>query len=368
MKKIFTLLFILNSLLSPAQPLPDNFYKRFEGTINDKYNITLNLVRIDSALTGNYYYNNRGELINFIRSSMDNIGNIYLEEDAGYDENYNSVTTGIFKGRFITDSRIEGIWEKPDGSKKMAFYLDEKYPEGSVRTDIFHYSRTYTNYGQASIDITNIEIKNYIKADIQDSINSRLSNAVLQGITFDESKTYTTTDDLMDDFINTYITTVVSDSVNYTDYIPRYEYNCITKILYNSDYLLSLKKIDYSFLGGAHPNTFIEFLNFDLNSGKLLQLDDIFKHGYNEILNKTGELKFREYFQLEADEPLDSAGFWFENGFQLNENFTLTKAGILFLFNAYEIGPYVLGAPEVYIPFSEIKELIKEDSIVGFIQ
>jgi hypothetical protein len=58
-------------------------------------------------------------------------------------------------------------------------------------------------------------------------------------------------------------------------------------------------------------------------------------------------------------------GWDFEPGkFKINNNFIIQKRGLLFQFNAYEIGTY-LTRPSVFIPYAQIKDLIKEDGILG---
>ncbi len=63
---------------------------------------------------------------------------------------------------------------------------------------------------------------------------------------------------------------------------------------------------------------------------------------------------------------LNDAGYWFDkNNFELNDNFLIKKNGLLFVFNPYEIAAYVYGAIEVFIPYKEIKDLIKDDSVLN---
>ena len=92
-------------------------------------------------------------------------------------------------------------------------------------------------------------------------------------------------------------------------------------------------------------------------------LGDIFQGDHKEILNRAGEKIFREHYQADSTQSLYDQGFFgFEKGFSLNDNFDLYKGGIKFQFNPYEAGAYVLGAPEVFIPYSEIREIIHDDS------
>ena len=99
---------------------------------------------------------------------------------------------------------------------------------------------------------------------------------------------------------------------------------------------------------------------------KQIALDDIFKGDYKKELNRVGEKIFREHYQADSSQSLYDQGFFgFENGFALNDNFDLYKGGIKFQFNPYEAGAYVLGAPEVFIPWSEIRDIIRDDSPLG---
>jgi hypothetical protein len=354
----------LNILLFP-QDIPGTFYKRYEGSIDRKYNIVVNLTRVDSALSGSYYYIGKGELINFIRSSVDSAGNVYLEEDDGYDENYNPKSTGIFKGTFSSPEKISGTWEKPGSGKQLPFYLEEKYPAGTARLKAVHKEKNYSDYGSANIEVTTLELLNPGKPPVADSINKYLQQVPRVGYTEEGSRPAATVDDLLDEFIDMYIEDIVEDSVSHDGYIPRYEYTNTMDVLFNDNYILSVSNMDYSYLGGAHPNTLFIYMSFDLATGKLLTTEDIFKPGFEDKLYKLGEKKFREFYDLDESKDLNEQGFWFENGFKLNGNFYLTKAGINFLFNQYEVGPYALGAPEIYFKYSEIKDLIKEDSIPG---
>ena len=360
---------ILFIQFAAAQNLPENFYKRFEGSIGGKYDITVHLIRSDSALSGNYYYNKFGKSIDFIRSSIDSLGNIHLEEDAGYDESYNPLSSGIFTGKFISESKIEGTWQKTGSKENLMFYLVEKYPAGSTRIDVNNYSMKYDEFGSASISISEIII-NYDDETVNEKINNFLSSSLLSYYTSDEDESaYSSVNALMENFIEGYKFDIVRDSANYDEYVPQYEYGSTTKIFYNSDYLLALIKTDYSYLGGAHPNTFIDYLNFDLATGEIIKLNDILKPGYEGKLNKIGEEKFKELYQLSDSLTYEEQGFWIENEeFQLNNNFLLSKSGISFLFNSYEIAPYAFGAPEVYISFDDIKDLIKDDSLIGMMK
>ncbi len=148
MKKLPVLLLLfLCSEFIPAQDslnLPDYFYKRLEGKINDTLYIQMNLMRMDSVLDGNYFYKNIGEPIYFqYYSYLRDDGSIHIEEEGGYDEEYNTIITGIFDGKFTSPEKIEGRWLSPDSSKIYNFELNEIYPPGSAEFDIKKFDEKY---------------------------------------------------------------------------------------------------------------------------------------------------------------------------------------------------------------------------------
>ena len=113
--------------------------------------------------------------------------------------------------------------------------------------------------------------------------------------------------------------------------------------------IFSIDYTEYAFTGGAHPNTFVSFKNFNLNSGE--------------------EITFDELFSLEKQRDLTKiAGFWFENNeFSLNDNFLITEKGLVFYYNNYEITAYAFGPTELEIPYTKIKMLIDESSILKYL-
>ena len=136
----------------------------------------------------------------------------------------------------------------------------------------------------------------------------------------------------------------------------------IMKVRNQSAKILAIEYSDYSYLGGAHPNSFLTYSNYNLENGEQVSLDDCFNKDYVEQLNSIGEKIFRQQKNLTSKSDLNSEGYWFdENKFELNDNFAIIQNGLLFYFNAYDIAPYAMGSTELIIPYSEIKQLILSD-------
>ena len=195
---------------------------------------------------------------------------------------------------------------------------------------------------------------------IQEKINSRIINELLKPIGAEKSnKTF---EDLMLGFIDEYI--------NFKKDFPGSEQlwklERVASELFNSNNIFCCEIFEYAFLGGAHPNSFTKYLNFDLSTGNELELKNLFINGYLEKLNIIGEKIFRQMNEIESNTDLTVAGYWFDNNmFSVNNNFTVDENGITFYYNNYEITAYASGPTELYIPYDSIKNLIKPDGLLG---
>lgn len=91
----------------------NDFTATYEGSINDKYEITMQLTKVGNSIGGFYSYKNKGVPIG-LNGSVSEDGSIDLSE-----MNKGTVT-GVFKGK-IVDNKFTGTWSKADNSKSMPF-------------------------------------------------------------------------------------------------------------------------------------------------------------------------------------------------------------------------------------------------------
>jgi hypothetical protein len=133
----------------------------------------------------------------------------------------------------------------------------------------------------------------------------------------------------------------------------------------NKENIFSIDFMEYSFTGGAHPNTYVTFKNFNLNDGEEINLDDLFPKDKQQELTKIAEAEFRKLKELTSEADLGEAGYWFENNeFYLNDNFLITDSSLVFYYNNYEITAYAFGPTELEIPYLKIKNLLNEKSLI----
>jgi hypothetical protein len=111
---------------------------------------------------------------------------------------------------------------------------------------------------------------------------------------------------------------------------------------------------EYYGFGAAHGQHGISVINIDLKTGNQLKLKDVLVDNYKSALKALGKRKFLE--QNGNDE-----GWFLEDGqpFELPDVFSITRKGITFTYQVYEIGPYAAGAPEVFLSSKDLGPLLK---------
>ena len=136
-------------------------------------------------------------------------------------------------------------------------------------------------------------------------------------------------------------------------------------VLLNTPVILTIEAFNYSFTGGAHGNYGTSYYNFDVITGQLLTLKDILTEGYESPLKTIAEPIFKKTYLEEDMTKYSAAGFYFENDqFTMTDNFAITKEGLKFMYNPYEIAPYAFGQQEIIIPYTTLKALIKPNSLL----
>lgn len=137
----------------------------------------------------------------------------------------------------------------------------------------------------------------------------------------------------------------------------------IVEVLHQNAKWITLELNDYGYTGGAHPNGYIEYVMFDKADGHRLTLADFFDETGIQKLTVLGEKEFRKVRAINPNMQLSDAGFDFNNDrFSLSPNFYINDEGIVFQYNAYEVGPYVLGETTITLPASQFMKWLKKQS------
>lgn len=118
------------------------------------------------------------------------------------------------------------------------------------------------------------------------------------------------------------------------------------------------------FTGGAHGNTHISFDNYNPKTKTVIELDSLIQPDKRAELLKIAENIFRNQEKISATQPLAGKYFFQGGKFSLPAAFYVSKDGLKFLYNAYEIKPYSEGITELLIPFDQLKDIAKPNTIL----
>jgi hypothetical protein len=123
---------------------------------------------------------------------------------------------------------------------------------------------------------------------------------------------------------------------------------------------------EYSYLGGAHPNTARTYRSYDLQTGEPITLNAIFSPAALAEVEHLAEVDFRRARGVPPGASLEEEGFWFEEGqFALNDNWAIVDDGLLFYYNPYEVAAYAAGPTEVVVSAPDVARLALPGSPVG---
>lgn len=363
MKKIviYFLFLCFLSVYAFAENMPKYFSRHYTGKIGDM-EIVMELNKIDSMLTGNYYYIKMGTPITFINYTSvvkDGI-NFYIEENGGTNDNGEIITTGIFTGTLDAE-KFSGTWSNPKNNKTLSFDLKEDYADGTVK---LKYENGNKNWGESSyggskvtVECAYPQIESNLSQNIADKINTSIKNDI-QFADGEKSKKS------LEDYFNVLVEDFKGQEENKDNKEVEEEkapWVCSihASIQRNSDNVLCVQYETYSNTGGAHPNYSLINSNYDLKTGEKIKLENIINIKKIDKVDEIAEKLFRLQYNLNPSANWEDMGYTFENGiFKLNENFIISKDALLFIYNPYEIGAYAMGSSHLTVPFKEISKYL----------
>jgi hypothetical protein len=211
---------------------------------------------------------------------------------------------------------------------------------------------------------TQIRIKYpYIQAfkneTVKDSVNAIILELLLLN-TADEIA-YESLEDRLESFIREY--EMAKEEMENELVLPS-SWTCEVSIdvVLNTEKILALRFFEMNYTGGVHPNSFTRYFNFNMQTGELIELEDILTEDYRKELVKTAEVYFKKAMEIAPETPISSTPYEFPGGkFLLPRNFAIGKTGLIFCYNPYDIGPYSMGTIEFEVPYDGIIKLLKKE-------
>lgn len=136
-------------------------------------------------------------------------------------------------------------------------------------------------------------------------------------------------------------------------------FETVAKVTHQSDSVVSIRFENFSYLGGAHPNTVVFYLNLDLSENAAVLVHEKMLIDREKLL-EMAEDKFREYHEVEEGISLEEDGRFFldEGEFFLPAAMGYEGDEFVLLYNSYEIGPYVMGRTELRFSLEELEGVV----------
>jgi len=356
-------IFLLLQIVEINNASAQYFYKHFGGKINNKFDIKMNLVRNDNFLSGTYFYEKVGILID-LSGNIDASNKFLINE---FDSNGNLI--GSFTGTLKSDTMLIGTWQNKDKTTVYDFEMNEDYAmsqkftrhqknieyhiknDDSLPSCVVNFDYLKPEFGTSKAS-KNLLIKDLIEKSFFYKIENNIS-------------VETKLDNKVTDYLKMYKEfetdweTAVNDEYYYEE-MYQWESSASMNIIFNDYNVLSYQICDYGYEGGAHPNSYTGCVNIDLKIGTEINLTNIFNEGYETTLIPKILSSMMLYFNVTDEEGLNEYLFDMNN-ITISENFYLTKKGICFVYNEYEIAPYSSGIIMAYIPFKDLSDILRTD-------
>lgn len=323
--------------------LPKVFYIKLQGTIGDNIPITMDLERLDSSLSGSYYYNR-------VRHSLSLNGKITIDSKFQITESNDKYEeTGVFNGVFISPDTIEGVWVNSKTKAELKFKLSET-KDNTAKISISDFHKENCRIAEANKKekreglLWCDTLCSYINVHLitVDGINKdKINKVILDNVCRKDDKHYRTINDLLNSIDN------VSDE---------YYWEVSCHVITNENNILCLFiRNDYMGCGNPHPWGSGTTFNFDLMTGEQIQLSQLLVPNYSDKLNQIGERDF--VIQNKEKGMID-----FTPGkFELGNKVDIHIDGLYFACEKYATGRYV---PGVFLSYKEIKDLIPTNSLL----
>ena len=314
----------------------------------------MKLVRTGDLLAGSYFYQKIGTRIN-LRGNVDKGGNLTLEE---FDQA--GKQTGLFKGIWTVDSNdgmiaLAGNWSKPPGEKgsdkKTAFSLHEEPISFTGEVDIV----------SKQIKESNKKLMYEIAAQYPqltggNNPNFEKFNQVARGSVTKEVAGF-----------RKEMAPQEGDEEPRPEGSMGSDLSISYTIALAQDDLISVEfEVGSYYQGAAHPNSYTEVLNYDLKSGRLLKLADLFKPDakfLQAIANYCiADLKKQGKDKGLLDEEIEKGAAANSKNYQ---SWSITRRGLGINFDSYQVGPYAAGPQFVLVPYSALKDLINPEGPIG---
>ena len=344
-------------------------YKRMEGKIGEKIDVTANFIQLFGKVKGNYQYKfekrRADEVTTYYGKMIELNGELYDDDSVRFKEAGSGDYT--IKGVWGVDF-FNGKWKIPGEDDYMDMMLKEYYPDGSLPFKVYYLESDQKliparkDSPTATLELTFIYPSGNFKTP---EAEAKVKKTIVKSFFGDGIKPEVP-DKMLRDFESEYYKMYADNKENWLEIGGSsfsWEMMKSMNVKFNSDYLLSIEYFRYAYSGGAHGMENLSYDVFNLATGKKLEYQDIFTESADTVLSALLTEKMIEKYKTKNGSTLKEVGF-FVDTIEPNNNIYVTGNGVGFQYSSYEIAPYSFGLPEVFLDFDEVKDLLRKDSPV----
>jgi len=163
----------------------------------------------------------------------------------------------------------------------------------------------------------------------------------------------------INDYKRDYAPLYLDDKENATSYDDIYNVSTSTQMTHDGliCYIASISH----FGGGTRPTQQTLVRNIDVKTGKVLTLDSVFNHGYEQKLNAELTKALCKKFKVANMAQLAEKNVLVDGKIYAPDNFILFKHKIQFIYNPDEIAPHDIGEIKIDVSYKALKGLTQQN-------
>lgn len=357
------------------------------GTLDNRLNVEMTLLRQGNKLTGSYFY----ERVGAANSAEKNIalegesapdGNVTLSETS-FSDAKGERQTGTFKGvldRVTADGeaawRFQGTWTDAQGKKSLPFALTErrfalggfklsekqlaeKSKEQRYEIEVALPQLTggdaarAAKFNQAVAAVFNKEIEAF-KGEV---VTLRKDEAEAEKEAAKEAAQAAEKEAAK----GTAAPKEKEAAPEAPFEMPPYSFNGSFEVIHASPAFVSILLSYSTYMGGAHPSHVTAAFNYDLQRGVPVQLAELFAPSA-DYLKVIAGYSIRELKKLSTTSDVESGAAAKPENYG---SWNITPLGLLVTFDPYQVGAYAVGSHEVLVPYATLKPVAKADGLLA---
>ena len=187
-------------------------------------------------------------------------------------------------------------------------------------------------------------------------INERIELFIIESLYLGDPEVHPSVSTVQE-AIGAFIDDYWRDTSEFPD-INEYEAEIAVAETFRSAALASVALSQYTYIGGAHGNGSLDYVNFDIETGEIITNNQLIKD--KDGLAVLAEKQLRKDYKLTETENLNSAIFWFENDtFYLSDKIGFDNGKMTIHYNQYEIASYADGPIDIEMSLDEVAPFLQ---------